>query len=300
MMYRWWIYQKERFPVFQYGLLVISVCLAALIFSRAAGGRHGFPPLRYMLTAIVSTFLFFLQLRILDEFKDFSDDLQYRAYRPVPRGLVHLAELKIVFVAAAGIQLGLALWLNPRMLLPLIAVWSYMLLMRVEFFAGKHLKKLPVLYLISHMLIMPLIYFYITACNWLAAGHSIPKGLPELLAMGFTNGFVIEIGRKIRPTKDEEVGVETYSLLWGPIRASVIWIASMFLAALFAVMTVQHIHFRYELAYLIGSLLLAGVMTCCYFYFDQVGGSGKRLEKMAGIWVFVLHLGIAGNLFLRT
>ena len=37
--------------------------------------------------------VFFLQLRIADEFKDFAEDSRFRPYRPVPRGLVTLTEL---------------------------------------------------------------------------------------------------------------------------------------------------------------------------------------------------------------
>ena len=53
--------------------------------------------------------LFFLQLRIADEFKDYEDDARYRPYRPVPRGLVSLRELAWVGVGAAAIQLALAI-----------------------------------------------------------------------------------------------------------------------------------------------------------------------------------------------
>ena len=297
MTNRWWIYQRERFPFFHYGLLVIAVCLAAIIFSWLGRGNHGIPPVRNMFVAIVSAFLFFLQLRIFDEFKDYVDDLKYRPYRPVPRGLVLFSELKIIAAASAGVQLGLALWLNARLILVLVLVWGYMLLMAAEFFAGNWLKKQPVVYLISHMLIMPLIYLYITACDWWVAGDSMPTGIPELLGMGFINGFVMEIGRKIRPPEDEETGVETYSRLWGPVRASLVWIATLLLTALFAGIAVNHIHFSHTFAWLLGTLFLAGILTSGYFCIDQAKGSGKRIEKMSGIWILLLHLGVAGNFF---
>ena len=85
-------------------------------------------------------------------------------------------------------------------------------------------------YLLSHMLIMPLIYFYIAACGWKAADAAIPNGLHWLFGMGFFNGIVIEIGRKIRSPLDEEQGVATYSALWGPERATPVWIGVMAIA----------------------------------------------------------------------
>ena len=33
MTNRWWIYQKERFPVFAHGPLVVVFCLAVMLFS---------------------------------------------------------------------------------------------------------------------------------------------------------------------------------------------------------------------------------------------------------------------------
>ena len=53
-------------------------------------------------------------------------------------------------------------------------------------------------YLLSHMLIMPLIDFYATACDWVpAAGHP-PRHLFAFVIVSFCNDVVIEIGRKIR------------------------------------------------------------------------------------------------------
>ena len=45
-------------------------------------------------------------------------------------------ELKVVAAAAAALQLGLTLWMNPRLLLPLAAVWACMLLLAFGFFSG--------------------------------------------------------------------------------------------------------------------------------------------------------------------
>ena len=51
------------------------------------------------------------------------------------------------------------------------------------------------------MLIMPLIDFYATACDWLTAGVLCRTGSSGVLASYF-NGIVIEIGRKIRAPED--------------------------------------------------------------------------------------------------
>lgn len=212
---RWWIYQKERFPVIKNGLLIAVFSGSAVGYSCLLRGDNNIPSLSSLLVAFISIFIFFLQLRIADEFKDFSDDARYRSYRPVPRGLVSLDELGWVSVLGATIQLGLSVYLSPWLVLVLGGVWLYIGLMWQEFFVAKWLKAHPLIYMLSHMLIMPLINFYGTACDWLVTGSLAPvNGLWFLLA-SFFNGMVIEIGRKIRAPNDEEFGVETYSSLWG-------------------------------------------------------------------------------------
>jgi len=50
------------------------------------------------------------------------------------------------------------------------------------------------------------------------------------LALSFFNGCVMELGRKIRVPENEQEGVETYSKLWGPYRASLVWLAAVYAA----------------------------------------------------------------------
>jgi hypothetical protein len=292
MANRWWLYQRERFPIFQHGFLIAAVSFAALVFSLRARSNFELPDVDTLLVALVSTVIFFLQLRIADEFKDYEDDLAYRPYRPVQRGLVLLSELRRIAFAGAGIQILLVLWISPRLLLPLFLVWTYMLLMTKEFFVHKWLKRRPVIYLLSHMLIMPLIYFYITACDWKAADEAIPHDLVWLLGMGFFNGIVIEIGRKIRSPEDEEQGVETYSALWGPARATLLWIGALLATMLFALIAANKIHFTAPMAWLLAVSILGALMGAARILHNPVRGSGKLIEHISGIWTLMLHLGM--------
>ncbi len=116
-MTRWITYQRERFPLLAHGPLVAAFSVSAVCFSRLVRGEPGLPPPASLVVAFVTALIFFLQLRIADEFKDFEDDARYRPYRPVPRGLVTLRELGWIGVGGAAIQLALALWLHP----PLVA-----------------------------------------------------------------------------------------------------------------------------------------------------------------------------------
>jgi 4-hydroxybenzoate polyprenyltransferase len=102
MLERWRIYQRERFPVLGHGPLIAALSLSAVGFSSQVRGSATLPRAAAFFVAFLSLFLFFLQLRIADEFKDRDADVRYRAYRPVPRGLVSLRELGAVGIAAAG------------------------------------------------------------------------------------------------------------------------------------------------------------------------------------------------------
>ena len=90
---RWWVYQRERFPVLAHGPLILAFSSSALSFSALLRGAREWPRPAALVAAFVTCLLFFLQLRIADEFKDFEEDSRWRPYRPVPRGLVTLREL---------------------------------------------------------------------------------------------------------------------------------------------------------------------------------------------------------------
>ena len=121
-MLRWWIYQKERFPLAAYIPLIGAFSFCAVSLSWMLRGQTGLPPTGALIVAFIGCLLFFLQLRIADEFKDFAEDARYRPYRPVPRGLVTLRELGVLFVIAALVQAAAVLFLAPVLILGLRAV----------------------------------------------------------------------------------------------------------------------------------------------------------------------------------
>src|SRR5262249_2790594 len=136
MANRWWVYQRERFPVLAHGLLIAAFSFSAVCFSALLRGQTTLPSAASAVVAFGTAFLFFLQLRIADGSKAFEEDSRYRPYRPVPRGLVSLRELGVLGALAALVQLGLALWLEPSLALLLALTWTYLALMSKEFFVA--------------------------------------------------------------------------------------------------------------------------------------------------------------------
>jgi len=289
---RWWTYQRERFPVFVFGVFVAAMSFGVLVASSVARGA-GAPSWKSFVVAFVCTFLVFLQLRIADEHKDFEDDAAARPYRPVQRGLVTLRELRLVAALTVVVQVAVVLWLELRLLWLLGALLVYLALMAVEFFVPVWLKARPLAYLLSHQVILPLIYLFVSACDWQAAGAAPPSILAWILCMSYCSGMVVEIGRKIRVPGDEEEGVETYSALWGRRGAVAAWLAVMFLSGLFAVLVGGRIGIEAPMAGVVAVCFAGAVVLAWRFLRTEQTGWGGRIETMAGVWTVVIHAAFA-------
>lgn len=291
MTNRWWIYQKERFPVFAHGPMVIIFCLSIMLFSSLQAGE--LPEMTRIAGAAITTLILFFQLRVADEFKDYADDAKYRPHRAVPRGLVSLRELAWIAWIGAAIQFAIAIRIDVGLVPLLMLVWLYMGLMTKEFFVPGWLKKTPSVYLLSHMLIMPMIAFYISAFDWLCNCEAMPAGLGWLLLFSFSCGLVLEIGRKIKSPDAERTGVETYSSVWGIsvalaawIAASVVSVAAFVLASTFFEATILPVSMG------IGALALAMIVAGSMPATGDSGISTRFVEPGSGLFAMLLYLGL--------
>ena len=286
---RWWVYQRERFPLIAHAPLIAAFSSAAVCLSSLLRGASR-PDASSLLVAFITALCFFFQLRVADEFKDAEDDARHRPYRPVPRGLVTLRELGWLGVAAAAVQLAAALWLDPRLVPLLLAVWGYMALMSKEFFVREWLRARPVTILWTHMLIMPLIDLYATACDWVPADATIAPGLRWFLVASFFNGLVVEVGRKIRAPEAEEAGVETYSKLWGRSRAVTVWVATMAVALGSAVLAAREIGSGTVVLWALGAVWAAALLAGVLFTSKPTRARARWIEPLAGVWTLAMYV----------
>jgi UbiA prenyltransferase family len=296
MTNRWWIYQRERFPIFAHGPLIIIFCTAVMFFSALQQDQFVLPDLVRIFGAVVTTLILFFQLRVADEFKDFEIDSKYRPERPVPRGLVHLRELAKLAYAGAAIQFLIAVFIDVGLLPILAAVWAYMGLMTKEFFAPEWLRKHPAIYLLSHMLIMPLIAFYISAFDWLCVCRAMPQGMPWILSVAFFCGLVLELGRKIRIPRQEREGVETYSAIWGTGKSVAIWLVAI-AAAVAAYANAATLISSSSIPLSVGTAaLVIGVLTLSLFARRFSRGyteiAARIIEPSSGLVALLLYLGL--------
>lgn len=294
MTNRWWTYQKERFPILAHGPMVVVFCLAVLLFSSLQHGGE-MPDPGSAFGAIVSTLILFFQLRVADEFKDYDLDSRYRPHRPVPRGLVSVRELARLAVAGAVIQFTIAVSIDLGLVPILLLVWIYIGLMTKEFFVRKWLLAHPAAYLLSHMLVMPLIAFYASAFDWLCECRAMPHGMTWLLLLSFCCGLVLELGRKIRVPSRERFGVETYSVLWGGNVAVILWLAAVSVSVLAYAMAAAEISSDHFFVALGACVVVVGLFSALKFAGSgrlRIAGNRNILEPTSGFVALSLYSGL--------
>lgn len=286
-----WTYQKERFPLAKTAPLLAVFSAASICMSAVLAGRP-LPGWGVFVAGFIIAMMLFFQMRICDEWKDLEDDQCYRPDRPIPRGLVSLRLILSLGVASMPVT-ALAAWLwHPPALWLLALVWVWLVAMTLEFGVPAWLKARPVFYLLSHMAIMPLIDLLLTGLEWLPHGGPA-LGLWMFLALSFVNGSVLEIGRKLWSPGHEIPGVESYSGLWGPIKAARIW--SALIALSFALLLgVGAATGVFWVSLILGG---AGALICwisaASYARAPTAKAEKSMDSLAGLWVFACYA-IAG------
>jgi 4-hydroxybenzoate polyprenyltransferase len=153
--------------------------------------------------------------------------------------------------------------------------------------------------MVSHMMVMPLIDLYATACDWLPAGQ-LPGGnfnqaLAGFLGLSFVNGVTLEIARKSWAPEQEREGVETYSKLWGAERAGLSVGVVIFLGLCLSAFV--HVLSGADLIFLIGLLLVAAwsIYACIDYAGTPTAKTTKSLETVSGVFVLANYilLGVA-------
>ena len=324
------IYLNERFPLRKNSFFVLIFTLSGYIFTGLLYNSKIIKPtlskevnrvllfwdkeidkvpiIWYkFLPLFIIIFMFFFQLRITDEFKDYEEDLKYRPYRPVQRGIISLKALGKIGIATIIIQIILAHVINPKLIYFMLLVWVYMFLMTKEFFIKNWLTERILIYALSHVVIMIFITLvivkgtgYILESHFLETlylsvekyGKNIFIGLIPLFALNYLNGIVLEIGRKTRRADEEEYGVQTYSKLWGKKKAAVI------LSLLFAVeyfLVILGLSYTYEKYFLFSGLVLLIILIISIYFmikFLKKDLSGKIVESVSGLWIVFSSMGL--------
>jgi 4-hydroxybenzoate polyprenyltransferase len=295
---RMWRYLGERFPLTGFAPLIIMFTFSSAAYSRLARGETGFIPWPLFVVGALTSLVFFFTLRVLDEHKDADTDRRFRPELPVPRGLVTLAELRRVDGAALVLTLVLNALLAPVLLWAWLAVAVWAALMTREFFVRDWLRAHVAWYLVTHMMIMPMIDAYTTGLDWLRAGTHPPAGLVLFLAVTFLNGVLIEIGRKIRMPEGEREGVDTYTAAWGLRLAPAVWLVSLAGSLAFAWLAASATgHARFTLAALAPASLVAAAPAIAFLRAPGAR-SAKAIEVAGGLWPLATYIVLGAGPFI--
>jgi 4-hydroxybenzoate polyprenyltransferase len=208
------IYFKEMFPASAMGGTIITALAIQLVYFRLHDLRFpvSFP---LIVPGIVLTALTLL-LRIMDEFKDFQDDLTHFPERPLPSGRVKKSDLAYLAITCVVTIIFLSSTSKALLIWGLVNL-GYAGLMYKWFFVESLMRKsLPLAFISHHPIVLFNFIYLLISCTQMHPEVTLEKWyyiLPVCLI--YTNW---EIVRKIRAPK-QETGYTTYSKLMGPRKA---------------------------------------------------------------------------------
>ena len=295
---KWYIYQKERFPIIIFSIYIFSIVFATFVFCNYIGQnkynellQNSFfiqVPKSYIIDYIklipmfIVAFLQFLMVRISDEFKDYEEDCRYRPYRPVPRGLVSLKELKILFIICVLLQIFITIIFNTKGLSLLALVWILFWLLRKDFFIKKAIDKYILLGVLLDELLMPILVLYLS--SFIYVGINIWP----ILLISYIVSWIVEIARKIRCKEDEENGVKTYTAVFG-IKKTILIL--FILETLLMLLQINVIGIVY-LPYIVVLFILINIINLL-FAKKESRKLAKVTELSANIYIIITYFSIA-------
>ena len=221
----WMLFMKERVPLPAYGLLAGGLAASGGAMPGAVWSIPSF------LASFAGLLLFFVVLRLMDEYKDVEKDRVANPGRPLPRGVLALdrVRLAILYGMAGMLAYGVfmaALFGVPAGLMYLV-VAGYLWLMFREFYAGDWLARRPVCYALSHQLILiPCCLFVALVADPALLGRPEPWYFALAVPGAF---FSYEICRKLDPAAHPILA--TYLHHHGPTATFALVAAAMAVAA---------------------------------------------------------------------
>lgn len=205
------VYLSEMFPITSFAGTMLTGLAFQLIYIRLYGLPAQFH-YQMILSSIVITSVSLL-IRVMDEFKDYPDDLRNFPHRPLPSGRVLPSDLKVLGWFCLFMVLVLSVG-HIKLLGFAVMMLGYTFLMLKWFFIEKKMRQsLPLAFISHHPIVLFNIVYVIYSMLLTYEGldwNKVPYVLP--VALIFTNW---EVSRKIR-APEQETAYTTYSMIFGP------------------------------------------------------------------------------------
>jgi 4-hydroxybenzoate polyprenyltransferase len=211
MIKRIFVYLNEMFPITAFIGTMMSALAVQFTYLRLSG-IHPDLSLSYLIPGFVLTCISLL-IRIMDEFKDYQDDLINFPGRPLPSGRVEKGDLAYL----AGFCVLVVLFLSSSAVS--VFIWAVVtllftgLMFKWFFIESIMRKNLPLAFISHHPIVVFNFIYLIIYCISLHPGVTWDHWSTILpICLIYTNW---ELMRKIRSPK-EETTYTTYSKIFGP------------------------------------------------------------------------------------
>jgi 4-hydroxybenzoate polyprenyltransferase len=196
-----------------------------------------------------------LLIRVMDEFKDFQDDLTNFPERPLPSGRVHKKDLIFLGYLCVLVVLFLSMTSMRLFLWSLITLGFTGLMLKWFFIESKMRKSLPLAFVSHHPIVLFNFTYLLIACMQMNPAVNLDHALYILpICLIFTNWEVV---RKIR-APEQETSYTTYSKIFGPRPAIIIALVLqiIFNLTVFLIFDKLHTNMPLRITYLVLQLVL--------------------------------------------
>jgi hypothetical protein len=287
-------YSAERFPLLAHGVLILSFYSTNQFLAQAL--TYHDQPMRYDIVSLigyVALLLFFLHLRIFDDHKDYAQDCSHFPGRVLQRGVVTLAELKVVAATAIVLELVFGALAGPAAFTAVLVVLAYSLLMLKEFFVPCWLKRHFLLYVSSHMAIMPLLALTVYSFTTGRFLWQAPAWFWLYSCVGFFVALNWEVSRKIRAPEEEREGVDSYTKVFGTYGAAYLVILIRVIDTGLVTLVARHLQMSLWFYAWLWILFLVCMVGFFQYRLSTSPASARRMELYAGVYVVAFDLALA-------
>lgn len=204
-------YLNEMFPFSSIVGSILTAVAVQLTYLRLYEIRPSslFP---LIVPGFVLTFVSLL-IRIMDEFKDYQDDLTNFPERPLPSGRVLKKDLLALAFFCVFMIIFLSLTSMKLLIWALITLGFTFLMLKWFFIEETMRKSLPLAFITHHPIVLFNFVYLIIACMEFYPSVTMEKAIYILpICLIFTNWEVV---RKIR-APEQETAYTTYSKIFGP------------------------------------------------------------------------------------
>jgi 4-hydroxybenzoate polyprenyltransferase len=290
-------YMRERFPLFGHVLLIISYYSSNQFLARVLTDPG--EPMQYTVRSLLGALtllFFFFHLRVFDEHKDFAEDSRFHPQRVLQRGVVTLADLRVLAGLCIIAELAFAITMGRAALTGLAIAFVFSLLMLKEFFAKEWLKRHFLIYATSHMLLMPLLSLMVYSFATGRMPWQAPAVFWVYAFVGFFVTFNVEVSRKIRAPEDEVAGLDSYSKIFGTYGAAWIVLGLRVIDTTLVSIVGRAIGASGWFYAAVVALLLVTLGTFLRFRRNTSSRTAKALERNAGLYLIAFDLILAAEL----